>query len=1237
VEQLEDLITPSMISWNGAAGDNNWTTPGNWNTGQLPGSSDDVVINQSGAVVLYQGGSTTVNSITDNDTLKIESGSLTTNLNVQQYNGTLQVDNGTLSGGTGIAVSGVNGGVGMLNYNGGTLSGTVTVSYSPLNIGSGGTGAASFVLGPGVTLTGNVSAGQTLWVQANNTWQNVTLTDNGNVTNHGTILLETLNNTWSETLNTNNGTLTNAADGTIQAIANSGGGRTITGTLDNQGQISVDTSSLLTIQGTYDADGGNITGPGYVYYATLNILASPSSATTILVGGRGVVLATNNLANTTIWVQGNGTWQQAQMTVDNGVTNHGTILLESVNNTWSDTLALSGTLINAADGTIQATAGSGGDRTITGTLDNQGQISVDTSSLLTIQGTYDADGGNISGPGYAYDATLNILASPSSATTILVGGRGVVLATNNLANTTIWVQGNGTWQQAQMTVDNGVTNHGTILLESVNNTWSDTLALGGTFTNAADGTIQAIANSGGDRTITGTLDNQGQISVDTSSLLTVQNTYDADGGTITGPGYVYNATLNILASPSSATTILVGGRGVVLATNNLANTTIWVQGNNIWQQAILTVNNGLSNDGTILLESINNTWSDTLALGGTFTNAAHGTIQAIANSGGDRTITGTLDNQGQISVDTSSLLTIQGTYDADGGTITGPGYVYNATLNIVASPSSATTILVGGRGVVLATSNLANTTIWVQGNNIWQQAALTVNNGLSNKGTILLESINNTWSDTLTLGGTFTNAAHGTILVSVGAGGGRSITGTLINDGTINVAGGQTLSIGGSNWSNAGTINVSNDTLDLSGLGGSPFTNTSHGVINFDTTSGNAGVSANDTLSNAGTVTVAGTNVLYLENGLTLKNTKSGKLIFTNNSSLASSGGGTLVNAGTVEKTKGTGTSTISPVYGLNNTGTVAVYSGTLDVTATVTQVSGSTLTAGSWAAYGSSTVSATLTIGSAGSITTIGTKAKVTLSGLNSSFTNINGSGGLNSILAGGSFTIQSGQSFTTAGNFSNAGTVTLTSGTLTITGTVAQLAGNSLTGGTWTVNANSNLNFTAASNITALAGAKVTLSGTNSNFAALANLASISKTSSFSLLGDRSFTAVGSFTNSGKLTIDAGSTLTANGSFTQASTASLAISLGGTDSAPTFGQVVSTTGTVTLAGSITGSSSVLPTVGSSFEVLDNEGNAAISGTFTQGTTFTIKKGSTTMTFQISYVGSDSDGSNNVIITRIS
>jgi hypothetical protein len=61
---------------------------------------------------------------------------------------------------------------------------------------------------------------------------------------------------------------------------------------------------------------------------------------------------------------------------------------------------------------------------------------------------------------------------------------------------------------------------------------------------------------------------------------------------------------------------------------------------------------------------------------------------------------------------------------------------------------------------------------------------------------------------------------------------------------------------------------------------------------------------------------------------------------------------------------------------------------------------------------------------------------------------------------------------------------------------------------------------------------------------------------------------------------------------------------------------------------------------VGSSLTVLENEGNSAVSGIFAglpEGGTFTVTVGTTTMTFQITYVGPGIYGSNNVLITRTS
>jgi hypothetical protein len=110
------------------------------------------------------------------------------------------------------------------------------------------------------------------------------------------------------------------------------------------------------------------------------------------------------------------------------------------------------------------------------------------------------------------------------------------------------------------------------------------------------------------------------------------------------------------------------------------------------------------------------------------------------------------------------------------------------------------------------------------------------------------------------------------------------------------------------------------------------------------------------------------------------------------------------------------------------------------------------------------------------------------------------------------------------------------------------------------------------------------------------------------------------GALTNDGSIRLSPGRVLTVSGSFTQASTGALALEIGGSNSAPTFGRVVSTAGTVTLAGSLTVTSTVVPSVGSPFEVLDNGGGSAVSGTFAglpAGATFTVKSGGASMTFE--------------------
>jgi hypothetical protein len=81
--------------------------------------------------------------------------------------------------------------------------------------------------------------------------------------------------------------------------------------------------------------------------------------------------------------------------------------------------------------------------------------------------------------------------------------------------------------------------------------------------------------------------------------------------------------------------------------------------------------------------------------------------------------------------------------------------------------------------------------------------------------------------------------------------------------------------------------------------------------------------------------------------------------------------------------------------------------------------------------------------------------------------------------------------------------------------------------------------------------------------------------------------------------------------------------------------GKVIVLSGTMSLGGTLNVTCSTIPPVGYSLDVVNNVGNAAISGNFTNlpdGAMFTVKHGNTAMTFQISYVGADS-----VIIKRIS
>jgi hypothetical protein len=81
LQSFEERIVPAQVTWDGGAGNLNWSNPLNWSGDALPGPGDDVFINNLGAAgpdqtIFFAAVTTTVQSVTSAEHLHIASGSL---------------------------------------------------------------------------------------------------------------------------------------------------------------------------------------------------------------------------------------------------------------------------------------------------------------------------------------------------------------------------------------------------------------------------------------------------------------------------------------------------------------------------------------------------------------------------------------------------------------------------------------------------------------------------------------------------------------------------------------------------------------------------------------------------------------------------------------------------------------------------------------------------------------------------------------------------------------------------------------------------------------------------------------------------------------------------------------------------------------------------------------------------------------------------------------------------------
>ena len=219
-------------------------------------------------------------------------------LNWTGSNGTFDLDGGPFDQTNG--AFNMTGSSGAFNFNGGAIVGNPVINLrnKTLTLGVAGTSAATFqARGPSSTLTGDISAGQTLLIQGSDAGGAATLTSAAGFSNSGTVTMESIDGAHAVTLSLGSGTLANLPGGVFNANAGAGGTRTLTGNLTNDGTVNlnIDTTfngglktytnnasfniangtnlnftassnTFTQAAGTLDIDGGvNWTGPNGVF------------------------------------------------------------------------------------------------------------------------------------------------------------------------------------------------------------------------------------------------------------------------------------------------------------------------------------------------------------------------------------------------------------------------------------------------------------------------------------------------------------------------------------------------------------------------------------------------------------------------------------------------------------------------------------------------------------------------------------------------------------------------------------------------------------------------------------------------------------------------------------------------------------------------------------------------------------------------------------------------------------
>jgi fibronectin-binding autotransporter adhesin len=692
--------------------------------------------------------------------------------------------------------------------------------------------------------------------------------------------------------------------------------------------------------------------------------------------------------------------------------------------------------------------------------------------------------------------------------------------------------GTGLTLQGNLTLSGG----GTVMLSNSTQNFIGGAATTDVLTNKE--TIQGAGNIGNGQI---GLTNSGTINANQTTALIIQDGFGA-GATNTGTiEATAGGKLELLNTTFTNTGGTISANGSTLQVNGST-----INGGHVTLTgaSLLQMNTGAIHGGSTLTNSATGTIelvSGVNTLGGTINNSAGGTFKldngAVLNlEGGTYSQLGTVQVNG---VNFATGIALQGNVTLSGGTVT----MSNSTQNFIGG--AATTDVLTNAGTIQGAGNLGNGQIGLVNSG-------TINANASNN--IIISVSNSNFNNTGTIeatGGTLTIQGPGSTFFTNDNQTTNTLSGgTYIANGhNIQWAAGsggiKTLSANVTEANGGQLFNTTNSANALAGL----TSITSTGALTI------GGVTFTDAggFSNAGSLTIlpgesftvgslaqisggaltAGTYVLDANLNLS----GAAETITTNAANLTLAGGTIHNSSGGTNALAGLATNTGKLTIGghsnnvsttaasFSNTGMLTINGGDSFTAAKLTQISGSTLSGGTFVLGGNLDLT-TSGINITTNSSTLTLQGGTIMSGATNALANLNTNTR--------SLTLAGGANFTTTGNFTNSGTMTINSGsTLGITGTLTNLSAGTLTGGTYTVggtmqlaSANGGITTNAA-NLTLTGTSAKILDGTSNALSSFNN-----NTGTFTLASAATLTtAAGNFTNSGTVMVSKGTTLTVGG----------------------------------------------------------------------------------------------------------